>query len=78
MNYKNINKNEELKDLGNSIKRIRHLNKLSQEDLSEITGLHRTYIGMIERGERNPTYLTVLTILNSLNVSISFLENSNE
>lgn len=42
-----------LKEFGNRIKKLRHHRNISQEQLSYLTGFHRTYIGMIERGERN-------------------------
>lgn len=40
---------------------------MSQEDLSDTAELHRTYIGSIERGERNITLKNVDRILTSLN-----------
>jgi len=42
-----------LKEFGNRIRQLRTDENFSQEQLSFKTGFHRTYIGMIERGERN-------------------------
>jgi len=42
-----------LKEFGERIRSLRTQENLSQEQLSYKTGFHRTYIGMIERGERN-------------------------
>ena len=42
-----------LKEFGQRIKDLRVENEWTQEDLAAKTGFHRTYIGMIERGERN-------------------------
>lgn len=47
--------------------------KLSQEELAHQAGLHRTYIGMIERGEKNITLENISKISNSLKLSISEL-----
>ena len=42
-----------IKEFGLRVKQLRSNKKISQEQLSFATGFHRTYIGMIERGERN-------------------------
>ena len=42
-----------IKEFGLRIKQLRLVKNISQENLAFLTGFHRTYIGMIERGERN-------------------------
>jgi transcriptional regulator with XRE-family HTH domain len=44
---------ELVREFGLRIKQLRSEKNMSQESLSGVTGFHRTYIGMIERGERN-------------------------
>lgn len=39
--------------LGAQMKRYRRLLRLSQQDLSKLSGLNRSYLGSVERGERN-------------------------
>ena len=42
----------------------------SQESLANLCGFHRTFIGSIERGERNVSLSTLETLANALNVSV--------
>ena len=43
---------------------------LSQEELADLCGLHRTYVGSVERGERNVTLSTLETLATALGVSV--------
>jgi len=58
--------NEDLKKLGKRIRELRQAASLSQEELADLAGLHRTYIGGIERGERNVGVLNILKIARAL------------
>ena len=62
-----------LKQLGLSIKLARVRKGLSQEELAESAGLHRTYIGMVERAERNITVINLVQIAKALDVSLDKL-----
>lgn len=64
-----------LKQLGLSIKLERVRKGLSQEDLAELSGLHRTYIGMVERAERNISVINLMLIAKALEVSPNLLLN---
>lgn len=58
---------------GQNVQRIRKEQNISQEKLAEYAGLHRTYIGMIERAEKNITLCNIEKIAKALNVKISAL-----
>lgn len=53
---------------GRCVRRYRHLLGISQEDLADRASIHRTYIGGIERGERNPTLIMIERIAAALGV----------
>jgi XRE family transcriptional regulator, regulator of sulfur utilization len=67
--------NEILHRLGFRIRHLREQAGISQEKLGLLSGLHRTYIGAIERGERNPSVLSLEKIANALRVSVGDLFN---
>ena len=62
-----------LKEFGGRVRQLRTDEKLSQEQLSYKTGFHRTYIGMIERAERNITLGNIERISIALNIPITKL-----
>ena len=61
------------KVLGQRIRNYRLQRGISQEKLAELSGCHPTYIGQIERGEKNATIESVAKITTALNVSMSSL-----
>ena len=56
--------------LGRKIRRLRKAQKISQEELADLAGIHRTYMGKIERGESNPPVYTVYKIAKALKTSL--------
>ncbi len=65
--------------LAKNIKELRLSKHLSQEELAEICGLHRTYISDIERGNRNVSIDNIEKIARSLDVDPALLlEEQNE
>jgi len=65
MSSKNI-----LELFAENVQRYRKERQISQEKLAEFAGVHRTYIGMIERAEKNITLRNIEKIANALNVEI--------
>jgi transcriptional regulator with XRE-family HTH domain len=54
-----------------NIRALRLAQGISQEALADLAGLHRTYIGAVERGERNITLLNANRIADALGVPLS-------
>lgn len=66
-------KKQILKEFGEKVRELRKEKGLSQEELSFRADLHRTYIGMIERAEKNITLTNVEKIAQALRVNIKEL-----
>ena len=66
-------KNELLIKFGETVRQERLKRGISQDTFADIVGVHRTYIGMIERAEKNLTLLNIQKIAKALNLSISEL-----
>ncbi len=62
---------------GDKVREIRVSQNLSQEQLAHLADVHRTYIGMIERAEKNITLVNIEKIANALNVKIKDLLDDN-
>jgi len=56
--------------LAENVRRIRLENRLSQERLGELAGLHRTYVGSIERAERNVSIDNIEALAKALEVTV--------
>jgi len=65
--------NRDLKRLGIRVRVEREKLGISQEELADRAGLHRTYVGGIERGERNLGLLNLLKLARALQVDPSAL-----
>src|SRR5579864_7152217 len=59
--------------LGTRIRQLREKKGWSQEDFAARSGLHRTFVGNIERGLKNTTILTLLMISRALGISVAEL-----
>lgn len=62
-----------LRQLGDTLRSYREQNGKSQDALANDSGLHRTYVGAVERGERNPTYLTLVKYASGLGMTVADL-----
>lgn len=61
------------KQFGERVRALRLAIGLSQEELAFKSGMHRTYLGGIERGERNPSLKNIAAVAKALGVSLSQL-----
>jgi transcriptional regulator with XRE-family HTH domain len=55
-------------ELGKRVRTRRARLEISQEDLADRSGLHRTYVGHLERGEVNPSLLNILKVAAALDI----------
>jgi transcriptional regulator with XRE-family HTH domain len=58
---------------GEALRRLRKQGGMSQEHLAELAGLHRTYIGSIERGERNLSLINIHRLAAALGIDVPTL-----
>jgi transcriptional regulator with XRE-family HTH domain len=55
--------------LGLAVRDLRRRVGISQEELGYRSGMHRTYVGGIERGERNPSWMNIVKLAQALAVA---------
>lgn len=65
-----MDKDPILVKFGKKVQELRKEQNLSQEQLAELAGVHRTYIGMVERAEKNITLKNIERIALALNTEI--------
>jgi transcriptional regulator with XRE-family HTH domain len=69
-----MSNNQETRSLfGAAVRRIRLKKAISQERLAEVADLDRSYVGAVERGERNPSLIVIKKIAVALGVKLSTL-----
>lgn len=68
-----MNKEPILLTFGKRVQALRKEQNLSQEQLADLAGVHRTYIGMIERAEKNITLCNIERIAKALKLDIKDL-----
>jgi len=64
-----------LEKFGLRVKELRSIKRLTQEDLADITGLSRQYIGDVERGQRNISLVNTKKIADAFKITLSELFN---
>jgi transcriptional regulator with XRE-family HTH domain len=68
-----VKRKGELIALGQAVAAQRARMAISQETLGELSGLHRIYVGSVERGERNVSLLNRVSISGALGITVSEL-----
>lgn len=68
-----IDSEVELRRLGKAVRDLRKQLGVSQESFAEKCDLHRTYIGQVERGEKNLSFMNIIRIANALKIKPSDL-----
>ncbi len=71
-----MNETRFLKEFGARVADVRRKRKMTQEELADRVNLHRTYIGFIEQGKRNPSICNVHKIARVLGISLKELFKS--
>lgn len=66
-------KSQQINRFGNAVRNARATAGLTQEELADRSGIDRSYIGGVERGERNPTLSVIEKIADGLGVSLAEL-----
>ncbi|MEN9524442.1 MAG: hypothetical protein RL536_511 [Candidatus Parcubacteria bacterium] len=59
--------------LGKHIRNMREQKNISQEEFGKMVGVHRTYVGMVERGEKNITIFSLQKFAEALNLKVKDL-----
>jgi transcriptional regulator with XRE-family HTH domain len=67
-----------LQIFGSNVRKERTKRNMSQEELANVADLHRTYIGMIERAEKNITLLNAQKVAESLQLTVIELLKNDE
>jgi transcriptional regulator with XRE-family HTH domain len=66
-------KDPDLVVLGRRLAELREQAKMTQESLADAAGLHWTYVGQVERGERNLSYRNLLKLARGLDIELAEL-----